>query len=418
MLYPERPVNPFADIANNIEVPSVLNQLAGQFYYSTDIATRLLGSAGASASIANTPTLSRTLESQVAPVRAIVADMLKGMTGAGALPKISDQLSATIPSPIIPKAYTGGIVAQFTQVFGLRHVSNQTIAAFTEVLRSYEVELPSLATAATVPTLDWCYRTPSIDFASIFSGALPATDLVFNQQINVPDFLRETKQQLTDLFKRLNIDDYAASLPSNWIDAGLEDYDYGLLEQLILDEGLALAWVVEPDLLAQLLTAESESKRREILTARWEDITDHCCKLLDKVRSQELAEWRGFALKVAHALRHDNPEAAQALAASLIETMLVGNFTYDGKRERMKRKNRPQISLGAISRGIVYGGLWGVFLKFRTDRDPIPSRFSRHASAHAVSTTQYTLTNSVIAFMHVVAYLRLWQEGDIEEKPV
>lgn len=226
------------------------------------------------------------------------------------------------------------------------------------------------------------------------------------------------KTQLTDLFKRLNIDEYAASLPSNWIDAELEDYDYGLLEQLILDEGLALAWVVEPDLLTQLLTAESEFERREILTAHWENITDHCCKLLDEVTSQELAEWRGFALKVAHALRHDNPEAAQALAASLIETMLVDNFTYDGKRERMKRKNRPQISLGVISRGIVYGGLWGVFLQFRADRGPIPSRFSRHASAHAVSTTQYTLTNSVIAFMHVVAYLYLWQEGDIEEKAV
>ena len=103
MLYSERPVNPFADI----EVPSVPNRLAGQFYYSTDIATRLLGSVGASASIANTPTLSRILESQVAPVWAVVADMLKGMTGAGALPKISDQLPATIPSPIIPKTYTG-----------------------------------------------------------------------------------------------------------------------------------------------------------------------------------------------------------------------------------------------------------------------------------------------------------------------
>ena len=86
--------------------------------------------------------------------------------------------------------------------------------------------------------------------------------------------------------------------------------DYGLLEQLLLDEGLVPAWVVEPDLLAQLLTAESESERREMLAKHWEDITDHCYRLLDKVTSQELAEWRGFALKVAHALRHDNPEAA------------------------------------------------------------------------------------------------------------
>jgi len=106
-------------------------------------------------------------------------------------------------------------------------------------------------------------------------------------------------------------------------------------------EGPAPAWVVEPGLLAQLLTAESESKRREMLAKHWEDITDHCYKLLDKVTSQELAEWRGFALKVARALRHDNPEAAQALAASLIETMVIRDFGLDekaGKDEEEKNK--------------------------------------------------------------------------------
>lgn len=312
----------------------------------------------------------------------------------------------------MPELYRGGFAARFAKAYDAGSTSKQAIKALTKI------DMPPLAPTTTVPKFDRIYFTPAIDFASLFADTVPVTDLVSELRSDTSDIFKETRQQLTDLFKRLNIDEYAASLPSNWIDAGLEDYDYGLLEQLILDEGLALAWVAKPDLLSQLLTAESESERREMLAKHWEEITDHCCKLLDKVTSQELAEWRGFALKVAHALRHDNPEAAQALAASLIETMLVDNFTYDGKRERMKRENRPQISLGAISRGIVYGGLWGVFLRFRADRDPIPSRFSRHASAHAVSTTQYTLTNSVIAFMHVAAYLYLWQEGDIEEKAV
>lgn len=72
-----------------------------------------------------------------------------------------------------------------------------------------------------------------------------------------------------------------------------------------------------------------------------------------------------------------------------------------------------------IHRCIVYGGLRGVFSHFPPDDETrIPSKLSRHASAHAVSAKQYTLTNSLIAFMHVVAYLCLWQEGETEKAEI
>ena len=405
--------NPLVSVVSGNHIAADLSQsLAEQIRPSVDLAAQVSSSFSATAAMANVSALSQAWRNSLLPAQSSIADMIKRLTGTGSMLKLSDQLAAAMPSSIIPELYRGGFAARFAKAYDAGSTSKQAIKALTKI------DMPPLAPTTTVPKFDRIYFTPAIDFANLFADTVPVADLFSELRSNNSDIFKETRQQLTDLFKRLNIDEYAASLPSNWIDAGLEDYDYGLLEQLILDEGLALAWVVKPDLLTQLLTAESESKRREMLAKHWEEITDHCCKLLDKVTSQELAEWRGFALKVAHALRHDNPEAAQALAASLIETMLVDNFTYDGKRERMKRENRPQISLGVISRGIVYGGLWGVFLQFRTDRDPIPSRFSRHASAHAVSTTQYTLTNSVIAFMHVVAYLYLWQEGDIEEKAV
>lgn len=405
--------NPLVSVVSGNHIAADLSQsLAEQIRPSVDLAAQVSSSFSATAAMANVSALSQAWRNSLLPAQSSIADMIKRLTGTGSMLKLSDQLAAAMPSSIMPELYRGGFAARFAKAYDAGSTSKQAIKALTKI------DMPPLAPTTTVPKFDRIYFTPAIDFANLFADTVPVADLFSELRSNNSDIFKETRQQLTDLFKRLNIDEYAASLPSNWIDAGLEDYDYGLLEQLILDEGLALAWVVKPDLLTQLLTAESESKRREMLAKHWEEITDHCCKLLDKVTSQELAEWRGFALKVAHALRHDNPEAAQALAASLIETMLVDNFTYDGKRERMKRENRPQISLGVISRGIVYGGLWGVFLQFRTDRDPIPSRFSRHASAHAVSTTQYTLTNSVIAFMHVVAYLYLWQEGDIEEKAV
>ena len=405
--------NPLVSVVSGNHIAADLSQsLAEQIRPSVDLAAQVSSSFSATAAMANVSALSQAWRNSLLPAQSSIADMIKRLTGTGSMLKLSDQLAAAMPSSIMPELYRGGFAARFAKAYDAGSTSKQAIKALTKI------DMPPLAPTTTVPKFDRIYFTPAIDFANLFADTVPVADLFSELRSNNSDIFKETRQQLTDLFKRLNIDEYAASLPSNWIDAGLEDYDYGLLEQLILDEGLALAWVVEPDLLTQLLTAESESERREMLAKHWEEVTDHCCKLLDKVTSQKLAEWRGFALKVAHALRHDNPEAAQALAASLIETMLVDNFTYGGKRERMKRENRPQISLGAISRGIVYGGLWGVFLRFRTDRDPIPSRFSRHASAHAVSTTQYTLTNSVIAFMHVVAYLYLWQEGDIEEKAV
>ena len=65
-----------------------------------------------------------------------------------------------------------------------------------------------------------------------------------------------------------------------------------------------------------------------------------------------------------------------------------------------------------IEQGIVYGGLWGMFLQFHSDSEgAIPHQLSRHATAHAVSKRQYRRVNSLIAFMHAVDYLYLWQEG-------
>ena len=247
--------------------------------------------------------------------------MIKGLTGAGLMPKLSDQLTAAMPSSIMPELYRGGFAARFAQAYDAGSASKQAIKALVKI------DMPPLAPTTTVPKFDWVYGTPAIDITSLFADVLPASGLAFTQQTSISDVLGKPGNGLPIY----SVGSYrnAASLPSNW--DGIKIKDYGLLEQLLLDEGLAPAWVVEPGLLAQLLTAESESERREMLAKHWEEVTGHCCKLLDKVTSQELAEWRGFALKVAHALRHDNPEAAQALAASLIETMVIRDFGLDEK---------------------------------------------------------------------------------------
>ena len=411
--------DPLASVVSGNHIAADLSQsLAEQIRPSVDLAAQVSSSFSATPAMANVSALSQAWRSSLFPAQSSIADMIKGLTGAGLMPKLSDQLTAAMPSSIMPELYRGGFAARFAQAYDAGSASKQAIKALAKI------DMPPLVPTTTVPKFDRIYFTPAIDFASMFVGELPATDLAFNQQINVPDVLRETRRQLANLFKRLNIEGYrnAVSLSFDWIDSALEHCDHSLLEGLLLDEGLALRWVVEPELRVQIFSAQSKFARLHILSDHQESIVDHCCELLEDIDQPDLAEWRDFAVKVASALRGGYTAAAQALAVNLIDTMLIENFTYQGKGQKMShgtRRHSTRFNIDAekeIEQGIVYGGLWGMFLQFHSDsEDAIPHQLSRHATAHAVSKRQYRRVNSLIAFMHAVDYLCLWQEGKAEK---
>ena len=411
--------DPLVSVVSGNHIAADLSQsLAEQIRPSVDLAAQVSSSFSATPAMANVSALSQAWRSSLFPAQSSIADMIKGLTGAGLMPKLSDQLTAAMPSSIMPELYRGGFAARFAQAYDAGSASKQAIKALAKI------DMPPLVPTTTVPKFDRIYFTPAIDFASMFVGELPATDLAFNQQINVPDVLRETRRQLANLFKRLNIEGYrnAVSLSFDWIDSALEHCDHSLLEGLLLDEGLALRWVVEPELRVQIFSAQSKFARLHILSDHQESIVDHCCELLEDIDQPDLAEWRDFAVKVASALRGGYTAAAQALAVNLIDTMLIENFTYQGKGQKMShgtRRHSTRFNIDAekeIEQGIVYGGLWGMFLQFHSDsEDAIPHQLSRHATAHAVSKRQYRRVNSLIAFMHAVDYLCLWQEGKAEK---
>ena len=395
--------DPLASVASGNHIAADLSQsLAEQIRPSVDLAAQVSSSFSAAPAIANMSALSQTWRNPLLPVQSSIADMIKGLTGAGAMPELSDQLAAAMAPSTMPELYRGGFAARFAQAYDAGSTSKQAIKALTRM------DMPPLVPTTTAPTFDWVYGIPTIDITSLFADVLPAPGLAFTQQTSISDILGETRQRLADLLSWLNTERYrdAASLPSNW--DGIKMKDYGLLEQLLLDEGLALAWVVEPELLTQLISAESAFKRREMLVEHWEEIIDRCYRLLEAITLPALAEWRGFALNIAAALNSGHAETAQVLAVSLIETMLIKNFGWKKKSKKMAKGKQSEMTPETIHRCMVYGGLRGVFSHFPPgDETKIPSKLSRHASAHAVSTAQYTLTNSLIAFMHVVAYLCL-----------
>ncbi|BBX63194.1 hypothetical protein MSAS_23680 [Mycobacterium saskatchewanense] len=199
-------------------------------------------------------------------------------------------------------------------------------------------------------------------------------------------------------------------LPPNW--RGVRGLNQ--LETLLLDEGLALAWVPPADILDALLAASSKQARRRILGRRWKRVVAACRESIESASEADVAQYRGFALNVIKMLEDGHPEGAQALAANLLDTMLRETLDGPSRREVTDQRNRLSIDDLPMRAAMVFGGIWGSHTEFWQSRgDSIPREFTRHGSAHAVSRMQYSRINAVIALMHVTAYIMLLDSGDL-----
>jgi hypothetical protein len=198
----------------------------------------------------------------------------------------------------------------------------------------------------------------------------------------------------------------AAILPPNWRGSGISIPSD--LDVLLLDEGLALAWVPPSDAVFRLFAASSQAERRKILGNCWRRIARACVDELNEISDPALEEHVEFALEAAETLLDGRSKPAQALSANLLDTILRQSFNQQDRTSITGRKQRFDIDEYPVRVAIVLGGIWGSYGEFWTDKgDKIPREYSRHGTAHGVSRRQYSRINSLLALMHVVSLLRL-----------
>lgn len=292
----------------------------------------------------------------------------------------------------------------------LKQIQTVQVKPFADLSRSLTANLPKFH--LDLPAL-------SIDYARLFGPAVNLHNLelyrtVDTSSLNAFSKIYEEQRKLfeksfdTSTFRRL-ID---SLYPPNW--RGVTRGSESNLEVLLLDEGLALGWVPEATLLQRLFDASSRQERRRLIGRNWKRVMKSCRAELESVNDSELASYRDFALKAVDAIESGMQEAGQALAANLLDTML--RETLDGADRKLvtNQKNRLNIDDLPIRARIVFGGIWGSFTEFWTNQgDPVPRDYSRHASVHAVGKRQYSRINAVIAVMHVTAYVKLLESGDL-----
>lgn len=203
---------------------------------------------------------------------------------------------------------------------------------------------------------------------------------------------------------------FRRGVPPNWRDLGDDLTLWPLVE--IAEAGYPTAWVPRAAVLQELIDAD-ERGRQAVFAARRVEIIEDCRACLDEVTSAELVDLTAKlreALEVADA---GHLVAAQALAASVFDTVLrqtikperINGYYKKAKQEIEERHENA--SLAELRWGVVHvPALVALDMFDGPSGDPVPTIFNRHASAHAVGPEQYTEANAVIALALATSLVR------------
>ncbi|WP_211122365.1 hypothetical protein [Streptomyces yatensis] len=204
--------------------------------------------------------------------------------------------------------------------------------------------------------------------------------------------------------------------PENWRRATL---DHAAM-LTVMEDGIPLVWVPPAEVIRVLCAESAPARRRTVLVGHVDQILEHGQHVLASIRRQDLAYPREYLRECLDLLGDGRPAAAQALATSVWDTTIralvradpslqnkYGEFEYRTAKEKM-----PPASMAAtISKFRAYclhtclHAAWANYFG-----PPVPREYNRHATAHAVGPTQYTMANALVAFMNALGFARELEE--------
>ncbi|WP_448072999.1 hypothetical protein [Georgenia yuyongxinii] len=207
---------------------------------------------------------------------------------------------------------------------------------------------------------------------------------------------------------------HAAFYPPNL--RAIEGLKFEDVDTIVMTDGIPLYGLPRTATAEALIRAESASKRRDILGRRWRTISADCREAVSGYSSRPVAPYVPFAIAALDALDAGHTEAAQALAGSLVDTIVTGYFGDERYRYTPNKKTTTTDAYDefTVREYIAFAPMWQTYQQFfATNGDKVPTRFSRHATAHAVSARQYSRRNAVQALMFACSLLyRLDEEAD------
>lgn len=126
-----------------------------------------------------------------------------------------------------------------------------------------------------------------------------------------------------------NLDTAIAAMQASFYPRNLRaiaDLEWEDVEQVVMVDGIPLYGVVRTEIAEALIRADSTDERREILGHRLADISADCRTAVRACTSEPVAPYVPFVINALDALDAGYTESAQALAGSLVDTIVSGYF--------------------------------------------------------------------------------------------
>ena len=194
----------------------------------------------------------------------------------------------------------------------------------------------------------------------------------------------------------------------------IDNLEFEDVEKVVMADGIALYGVPRTAIAEALIRATTAAKRREILGRRWSAISADCRAAMMARESDSFVSCVPFAVAAIDALDGGHTAAAQALVGSLIDSILTAYF---GAARRDYTPNRKGTRATAsydeftIREFIAFAPTWQAYQQFWVeDGDPVPSTFSRNATAHTVSPRQFSRRNAVQGLLFASSLLYFFDE--------
>ncbi len=197
----------------------------------------------------------------------------------------------------------------------------------------------------------------------------------------------------------------------------IEGLKFEEVEQVVMVDGIPLYGVPRTSTAEALIRADGASKRRDILGRRWKTISAECRDAVEGCSSAAVASYVPFAVAAIDALAAGHTEAAQALAGSLVDTILSSYFGKDRYKytpDKKGKRTKDAYDEFSVRQFIAFAPMWQAYQQFFvTDGDKVPTTFSRNATAHTVSRRQFNRRNAVHGLMVACSLLyRLDEEAE------
>lgn len=170
-------------------------------------------------------------------------------------------------------------------------------------------------------------------------------------------------------------------------------------------EGIPLYLIPRASIGKRLVLAKDHASRRKVLNDRFTHIVDDCAALLDMCTNPIVDTEVHFIQDGIGALRAGHHASAQAIFTVTLDT-LISRF-YPDRQKRKEITNRKKgaqmpdaISDMGIREAYVWLPVWNAHQEFWQHKgDRIPNDYSRHATVHGVSKTQFNKRNCVQSLM-------------------